>query len=315
MKKILVTGASGFIGQNLCKTLLESGRTVVGAVRSLNSSLTNIDIEYQSIDNISSKTKWKDILTGKDCIIHCAAKAHITNKIKNHSLHSFRSVNSEGTKHLAEQAAEMGVRRLIFLSSIGVNGLSSDNCNSFLYSDNPNPITKYAISKYEAEQALIEISSRTFLETVIIRSPLVYGASPPGNLKRLIKLVRLSIPLPFDGIKNKRSFIGIENLIDLIIKCIDHPKASGKTFLASDGEDLSTPELIKFIASSMGRKANLFPFPISILKFLGSVFGRREEINRLVGSLRIDSSYTKKTLNWTPPISVEEGIRRMVQGK
>jgi len=145
--------------------------------------------------------------------------------------------------------------------------------------------------------------------------PLVHGYGSKGNLARLIKLVRLGIPLPLSLVENQRSMVGMDNLVDLLIRCIDHPEASGKTFLVSDGEDLSTPELIRLISSSMGRKANLFPFPISILKFLGSVFGKKEEINRLVGSLRIDNSYTKKILNWTPPISVEEGIRRMVQGK
>jgi len=150
---------------------------------------------------------------------------------------------------------------------------------------------------------------------VVVRLPLVYGYGAKGNLERLIKLVKSGIPLPLSLVKNKRSMIGMDNLVDLLIRCIDHPEVSGKTFLASDGEDLSTPELIKFIASSIGKKANLFPFPISMLKFLGSVFGKREEINRLVGSLRIDNSYTKKILNWTPPISVEEGIRGMVQGK
>ena len=160
-----------------------------------------------------------------------------------------------------------------------------------------------------------EISSRTGLEVVVVRLPLVYGHGVRGNLARLIKIVKSGIPLPLSLVKNQRSMIGIDNLVDLLIRCIDHPEASGKTFLASDGEDLSTPELIKFIASSMGKKANLFPFPISMLKFLGSVFGRSEEINRLVGSLRVDNSYTKEILNWVPPISVEEGIRRMVQEK
>ena len=315
MKKILVTGASGFIGKSICKTLSKSDISVIGLVRSFNSSLKNVDIEYQSVGDINYKTEWKDILAGKDCIIHCAAKAHILKKSKVHTLKSFLSINSESTKNLAEQAAEVGVRRLIFLSSIGVNGLNSHNRNPFLHYDKPNPTEDYAISKHEAEKLLIEISKKTSLEIVIIRLPLVYGPSAPGNLKRLIKLVRSGLPLPFGQIKNKRSLIGVENLIDLIIKCIDHPKASGKTFLASDGEDLSTPELIKLIASSMEKKANLFPFPISILKFFASVFGRREEINRLVGSLRIDNSYTKEILNWTPPVSVEEGIRRMVQGK
>ena len=150
---------------------------------------------------------------------------------------------------------------------------------------------------------------------MVVRLPLVYGNTVKGNLAKLIKLVKSGIPFPLSLVKNQRSMIGMDNLVDLLTRCIDHPEASGKTFLASDGEDLSTPELIKLIASSMRKNANLFPFPISMLKFLGSVFGKKEEINRLVVSLRIDNSYTKEILNWTPPVSVDEGIRRMVQGK
>jgi nucleoside-diphosphate-sugar epimerase len=184
-----------------------------------------------------------------------------------------------------------------------------------MQSDKPNPENPYAKSKLEAEKVLWEISAITGLEVVIVRLPLVYGYGAKGNLVRLINLVNSGIPLPLSLVRNKRSMIGIDNIIDLLIRCIDHPEANGKTFLASDGEDLSTPELIKLIASSIGRKANLFPLPIFILKSLGSIFGKSEEINRLVGSLRIDNSYTKKILDWTPPISVKEGIRRMVQGK
>lgn len=315
MRKILVTGASGFIGIPLCEALLKSGKYVRGAVRSLNLSSKNVDIEYVSIGDISLKTNWRDTLAGIDCIIHCAGKAHITNETKLDDLQSYRSINTKSTKQLAEQAAEMGIRRIIFLSSIGVNGLNTNNCNYFSHNDKPNPVENYAISKYEAEKTLLQISNNTGLEIVIIRSPLVYGRSTPGNIKRLIKLMSLGIPLPLSNIKNKRSFIGVDNLVDLLITCIDSPSANGKTFLASDGLDLSTPEFINQIASSMGRKAYLFPFPLFLLKLLGCIFGKQKDINRLVGSLRIDNSYTKEVLNWSPPISIKEGIRRMVQGK
>jgi len=227
-------------------------------------------------------------------------------------------VNIDGTKRLAEQSVEAGIKRLVFLSSVKVNGESTYQINmkqKFSYEDKPNPQDLYAKSKLGAEKALWEISSKTGLEVVVVRLPLVYGNGVKGNLERLIKFVKSRVPLPLSLVKNQRSMIGIDNLVDLLIRCIDHPEASGKTFLASDGEDLSTSKLIKLIGSSMERKANLFPCPIFMLKFLGSVFGRSEEINRLVGSLRIDNSYTKKILNWTPPVSVEEGIRRMVQGK
>lgn len=313
MKKILVTGASGFIGQSLCKTLSESGKLVLGVVRSFNSNLLNNNIKYVKVKDINFQTKWENIIKNVDCVIHCAGIAHIKNKSKNNLLNLYRSTNTEGTKQLAEQAVKLGVRRLIFLSSIGVNGLSTRKF--FSNSDIPNPIGDYAISKYEAEKILIEISKHTELEVVIIRSPLVYGESNPGNFKRLIKLISLGIPLPLNNIKNKRSFIGIDNLVDLLIHCIDHPKAIGKTFLASDDQDLSTTELIKLISLSMGKKVRLFSVPILLLKFIGLLFNKTEEVNKLVGSLRINDTYTKETLNWKPPISVKEGIRRMVQGK
>lgn len=315
MKKILVTGALGFIGQSLCKTLSKSGKSVRGIVRSQNAFSKNPDIEYVSVGDIVHKKDWKNILVDIDCIIHCAGRAHIMSETKSDTLKIYRSVNVDVTKRLAEEAAAAGVRRLIFLSSIGVLGLDTNNRKSFLQSDEINPIENYAISKYEAEQALLQISDKTGIETIIIRSPLVYGPSAPGNLARLIKLVSSNIPLPFSRINNKRSMIGIDNLIDLLIHCINHPKAIGKTFLASDDEDLSTPALIELIASSFERKAYLFPVPLFLLKFLGLVFGKQKEINRLTGSLRIDNSYTKETLNWKPPISVEEGIRRMIQEK
>lgn len=316
MKKILVTGASGFVGKSICKTLSKSDRSVLGTIRKKDPISMNSKIKYVYIEDISIKKNWKDILLNVDCIIHCAARAHKMNDDKN--FNAYQLINVHGTKHIAEQASEAGVKRLVFLSSVKVNGEITDQTNTknkFSYSDTPDPQDHYAISKLEAEKVLWEISSRTGLEVVVVRLPLVYGYSVKGNLARLIKIVKSGIPLPLSLVKNQRSMIGIDNLVDLLIRCIDHPEASGKTFLASDGEDLSTSRLIKLIALSIGKKAILFPVPIFLLKFLGSIFGKGEEINRLVGSLRIDNSYIKEILNWTPPISVEEGIRRMVQKK
>ena len=327
MKKILITGASGFIGQSLVKYLSKLKKPVRGTLRSNGSFFLNTEIEYVSIKDINHKTNWNESLINVDCIIHCAGKAHnMKVKEEQDEQEIYHSVNVDGTKQLAEQAAEAKIRRLIFLSSIKVNGentnedniekfLNEQKKNSYNNKDLANPEDLYAKSKLQAEKVLWEISSRTGLEVVVVRLPLVYGYGAKGNLARLIKLVKSGIPLPLSLVQNQRSMIGIDNLVDLLNHCIDHPEASKKTFLALDGEDLSTPELIKLIASSMGRRANLFPLPISLLKFLGSICGRREEINRLVGSLRIDNSYTKEILDWTPPISVEEGIRRMVQEK
>ena len=325
MKKILITGASGFIGQSLIKYLSKLNKPVRGTVRLNYSFLSNTDIEYVSVRDIDHNTNWNKCLIDIDCIIHCAGKAHIMKTERNDLSKIYQSVNVDGTKQLAEQAVEAKIRRFIFLSSIKVNGENTNDDDIdkdlnekkivFSHKDLASPKDPYAKSKLEAEKVLWEISSRTGLEVVVVRLPLVYGYDAKGNLAKLKKLVRSKIPLPLSLVKNQRSMIGIDNLIDLLICCIDHPKASGKTFLASDGKNLSTPEFIKLIASSMGRKANLFPLPIYILKFLGLIFGKSEEINRLVGSLSIDDSYTKEILNWIPPISVEEGIRRMVQGK
>ena len=316
MKKICITGANGFIGKTLCKSLKAPDNHIRGFVRAMDLYNNSSETEYISVGDIGSKTNWKDHLNGFDCIIHSAGLTHQMSSVKD--INVYNLVNIGGTKCLAEQAAEAGVKRLVFLSSVKVNGESTDQINmkqKFSYEDKPNPQDLYAKSKLGAEKSLWEISSITGLEVVVVRLPLVYGNGVKGNLKRLIKLVKSGIPLPLSLVKNQRSMIGIDNLIDLLVQCIDHPKANGKTFLASDGEDLSTPELIKLIATSMGRKASLFPLPISLLKFLSSIFGKSEEMNRLIGSLRVDNSYTKDILNWTPPVSVEEGIRRMVQGK
>ena len=326
MKKILITGTSGFIGKSLSEKLSKSGKHIRGTVRTINSFSKNTDIEYVLVEDISLKTNWKDILVDVDCIIHCAGRAHIMNEKKNDTSKIFQSVNVEGTKQLAEQASKAEVKRFIFLSSVKVNGECTYNIDNkdisyhqrkkiFSYNDLPNPQDSYAVSKFEAENALWEISSRTGLEVSILRLPLVYGYGAKGNLANLLKLVAFRIPLPLRMVKNQRSMIGIDNLVDLLITCVDHPNAAGKNFLVSDGEDLSTPDFIRYIANSMGHRARFFPIPFFLLKLLGLIFGKQAEINRLVGSLKIDSRYTQKELNWTPPLSVVEGIRRMIQGK
>ena len=316
MKKIAITGANGFIGKSLCKTFSKLNRSFVRIVRSENSLKTLNGINTIFVGDINPNTNWSQSLEDCEVIIHCAGKAHVMDNKDN--LYDYYKVNTEGTKNLAEQATQAGVKRLVFLSSIKVNGENTDKINigkKFYYKDIPDPQDVYARSKLEAEKALWEISSRTGLEVVVVRLPLVYGYGAKGNLSRLIKLIKLGIPLPLSIIKNKRSMIGIDNLINLLIRCIDHPKANGKTFLASDGEDLSTPQLIKLIGSSMGRKAYLFPVPLFLLKILGSIFGKQKEIIRLTESLRIDNNYVKEILDWRPPLSIEESIRKMIQDK
>ena len=326
MKKICITGINGFIGNPLFQALSKINKPVTGTVRSKDLFLRFPGAKVISIGDINLNTNWKNALVDTDCVIHCAGRAHIINETKINTLKIYRSVNVDGSKQLAKQAAEAGVKRLIFLSSVKVNGESTDNTcgdagsnnkkkNMFTQNDKPDPKDPYAISKLEAEKVLWEVSNKTGLEVTVVRLPLVYGHGVKGNLAKLIKLVKSGIPLPLSMIQNQRSMIGVDNLIDLLTKCIDHPHAAGKTFLASDGEDLSTPDLISHISYAMGQSVRLFPVPIFLLKFFAHIFSKQKEIDRLVGSLRVNNSHTRQILNWIPPTSITEGIRRMIQGK
>ena len=313
---VAVTGVTGFVGQSLGREIASRAFGLRAVVRTVNqaSELSYSNIDYIGVGDITSHTDWSTALTGVDCVIHCAARAHIMHETAGDALAAYRALNVDGSRRLAEQAAAAGVRRLVYLSSIKVNGEDTAPGASFLFSDTPAPEDAYGISKWEAEQALWDVSAKTGLEVVVVRPPLVFGPGVKGNLARLLKLVRLGLPLPLGGVQNRRSLIGLDNLVDLLIRCLDHPAAAGQTFLVSDGEDLSTPDLIRHMAAAMGRSARLFPVPVSLLRLTGSALGKRAEIDRLLGSLQIDSSHTRQVLGWIPPVSIEEGIRRMVQG-
>lgn len=314
MTKILITGSSGFIGKVLTEKLIANNYLVHASSRNNHQQLTKGVLKF-NIGEIDDKTNWEKALAGVNCIIHCAAKTHEIQKLKKDLLNDFRKVNTKGTINLAEQASIHGVKRLIFLSSIKVNGERTSNSSSFKYDDIPNPEDAYGISKWEAEQGLWQVSQRTGLEVVIIRAPLVLGYGAKGNLGRLMKLINSGIPLPLSLIKNQRSFIGIDNLIDVLFCCINHPNAKKKTFLVSDGEDISTFDLINQIANAMGKSSRLFPIPISVLNYVSYILRRKNEMEKLIGSLKVDNSYTKEILNWKPSASVAESIRRMVQDK
>lgn len=320
MYKICITGANGFIGRAICNKFLKLGLNVKGAVRTSDLKNNISDCKYISVGDINEKTIWKDALSDVDCVIHCAGLAHQIKNSSKDKIDSYNRVNVLGTARLANQAASAGVKRLIFLSSIKVNGeqTNSDfkkkNLNkTFKYDDIPKPQDSYAISKLEAEKVLNKISLKTGLEIVILRLPLVYGSGAKGNLRRMIKLISLGVPLPFGAIKNKRSMIGMDNLLDLLLVCIRHQNANGKTFLVSDDQDLSTPELIQYLADCMGVRVKLLSIPVFILKFLFFITGNKKDISRLVGSLRVDMGYTKDTLNWKPSFSVIEGIKQMIK--
>jgi nucleoside-diphosphate-sugar epimerase len=307
-----VTGASGFIGSSLCAHLLENHHNLKCSVRDLKkSTLQKKDNLKIVVDgNIHQKNDWLEFLSGTECIIHCA---NLTRTIKKKDEFILNEVNVKATENLAKQAAVNGVKRLIFLSSVKVNGERTVKSSSFKFNDFPQPQNAYGISKLEAEQALWKISKQTGLEIVIIRAPLVYGENVKGNFLSLLNLIDKGIPLPFAGVNNLRSFVGLDNLIDLIICCIDNPKAAGQIFLVSDGEDLSTSDLIKKIAEAMGKTPRLFSLPIFILKFIGRIIGKSLETDRLLDSLQVDSSYTHQILGWRPPFSIDEGLLKTVK--
>lgn len=308
---VLITGANGFLGQNLCTEMLRQGWRVKAATRSVDPLIAGA--KPVMVGSIDGETNWADALSGVDAVVHLAARVHVMRDEAADLLAEFRAVNVEGTLNLARQAAKAGVRRFIYLSSIKVNGEETASERPFTEEDQPAPQDAYAVSKWEAELALHNISDATGLEVVILRPPLVYGQGVKANFLRLLDMVNKNIPLPLSMINNKRSMIYIGNLVDAIIKCIEHPDAANQTFLVSDGQDISTPELIKMIAEAMGKKARLFPCPVSLLKMMGKVSGKSAEIERLTGSLQVDSSKIRMTLNSTPPHTIEEGIIETVK--
>jgi nucleoside-diphosphate-sugar epimerase len=249
-------------------------------------------------------------LAGVAVVVHAAARAHVMDETAVDSLAEFRRVNVAGTLRLAEQAAAMGVRRYVFVSSIGVNGVQSAPGKAFSEADQPNPHNAYALSKWEAEQGLIQIAVETGLEVVIIRPPLVYGPGAPGNFGSLMRAVRRGWPLPLGAIHNQRSLVALDNLVDFIVTCITHPQAANQTFLVSDGQDLSTTELVRGMVQAAGVPSRLLPVPVWALQAGASLLGKGDVVQRLCGNLQVDISKARSLLGWAPPVSVQEGLRR-----
>ena len=312
MTKILITGATGFIGGALFKHLKSKKRYLLHLSSRTNQEKLFMEEKNFNISKIDSSTNWKDALDEVDCVIHCAASVHTTEKKKIDLMNAYRRINVDGTTNLANQAVKAGVKRFVFLSSVKVNGERTVVSKNFKYDDIPRPEDAYGISKWEAEQALLKISKKTGLEVVIIRPALVYGERVKGNFLSLLDLVYRQVPLPFANINNLRSFIGLDNLIDLIICCIDHPKAGGKIFLVSDGEDLSTSELIRKLSKFMNKSARLFYVPQSIIRLMGHLVGKSLEVKKLLGSLRVDNCYTREVLGWSPVLSLDDSLEKTV---
>ncbi|MEQ9359152.1 NAD-dependent epimerase/dehydratase family protein [Coleofasciculus chthonoplastes] len=324
MKYILVTGATGFIGRHLITRLQDLNWRVKLAIRHIsNEKLPSINISV--IDNINETTDWTESLKDINLLVHLAGSAHIFTKEKNHheKEQEFFKVNTTGTANLVKQSIAAGVKHFVFISSIGAMATLSDHP---LTETSPcQPDTPYGRSKLQAEQALIELASQSSMTWTILRPTLVYGSGNPGNMERLIKLINRGLPLPFGLVNNRRSLLYVGNLVDAIATCLTHPNAKNQTFLVSDGQDLSTPELIHKIAYHLERPCHLLPVPPSLLKLAGHLGDTIEQftkrplplnsstIDRLLGSLIVDSSHIRNTLNWEPPYTVDEGLSKTLR--
>lgn len=307
--EVLLTGGNGFVGSCVAKRLLAKGYRVTAAVRGAERGF-DTRLECWRFEELSANQDWGAALEGKSLVIHCAARVHVMSDSAVDPLSEFRNVNVDGTCALARQAAEAGVRRFIFISSIKVNGESTSLGLPYRADDIPGPLDFYGISKFEAEQGLRKVAAETGMEVVIIRPPLVYGPGVKGNFASMITLLEKGRLLPLGAVDNKRSLVGIDNLADLIIRCIDHPAAANQVFLAGDGEDLSTTELLRAVGKAMGKPVRLIPVPAGLLQFGATLLGKKAMAQRLLGSLQVDISKTCELLDWKPPYTVEEGLRR-----
>ena len=319
---ILVTGANGFIGSTLVEYLINKKVNVTTLIRnkavkhaesdSLHNTKVDDLLNLQNKSSICYKKVEKN-LTNQDVVVHAAARVHVMNENDKNPLDSFLQMNCKATLALAELAAASGVKRFIFISTINVYGSSSQTGKPLKFDSKASPATPYAISKYEAEKGLMDIAIKTGMEVVIIRSPLVYGAGVPANFQSLLKLVKKQWPLPFGSItENRRSFIGLDNLVDLIYVCSTNEKAANQIFLASDHNDLSCRELFETISLAFGYRVKLLPVPLIIFSILGKVTGKTKTVESLCDSFQVDITHTSETLNWKPPLSVEEGMKKTV---
>lgn len=305
---LLLTGATGFLGGRLAVALhSKSGVKLTVAVRR---RIEMPAVHSVGVQGLDANTNWSTALTNQQVVIHAAARAHIMKDEAVDPLAEYRRVNVEGTLNLARQAADVGVRRFVFISSVKVNGEQTAPGKPFGAEDRPAPEDAYGISKWEAEQGLQQLAAETGMELVVIRPPLVYGPGVKGNFAAMIRLVEKGIPLPLGSIHNQRTLVALDNLVDLIIRCIDHPAAANQVFLAGDGEDLSTTELLRRLGKAMGRPVRLLPVPESLLVLGATLLGKQAVARRLLGSLQVDISKARDLLGWEPPLSVDEGLRR-----
>lgn len=304
---VLITGANGFVGNPLCERLKSDRYNTICAVRK-----PSPEENFIAVGNIGPDTDWGEALHEVDSVVHTAARAHIMKDEVPDPLAEYLKVNVEGTLNLARQAAQAGVKRFIFISSIKVNGEQTSLGSPFIPENTHAPEDPYGISKYQAEQGLKEIMQETGMEVVIIRPPLIYGPGVKANFAAMLKWLNSGLPLPLGAVQNQRSLIALDNLIDFIMVCINHPQAANQVFLVSDGQDVSTTELLKKAANAMGKKSLLLPIPVGIMRFVAKLLGKEAVADRLFGSLQVDISKARNLLGWAPLISVDEGLRRFV---
>ncbi|OWJ89273.1 NAD-dependent dehydratase [Pseudomonas sp. A46] len=308
--RVLLTGATGFVGRGLLERMSSQvDLELVAAVRKQTPGLPG-NVASRQVSGLEADANWRAALEGVEAVIHSAARVHVMHDESSDPLAEFRKVNVEGTLNLARQAAEAGVRRFIFISSIKVNGEGTPPGSPYRADAQPQPADPYGISKMEAEQGLRALAAETGMEVVIIRPTLVYGPGVKANFLSMMRWLHKGVPLPFGAIHNQRSLVALDNLVDLIVTCIDHPAAANQTFLVSDGEDLSTTELLRRMATALGKPARLLPVPSWLLEAGASMLGKKALSQRLCGSLQVDISKTRELLGWTPPLSVDAALRK-----
>lgn len=312
MSRILVTGANGFLGGALVRRLVDDVRySPVVTVRRKTSNLIS-GLQPISVGDLDASTDWSSALLDVEVIIHTAARVHVMNDSAIDPLTEYRRVNFEGTLNLARQAAQAGVKRFIFISSIKVNGEESVAGKPFTADDVPNPVDPYGVSKAETERALMKLAASTSMDVVVVRPVLVYGPGVRANFRTLMKWLNRGVPLPLGLIRNTRSLVALDNLVDLIFTCIHHPAAANQIFLVSDGEDLSTTELLQRVGRVFERPVRLIPVPVGLIKFAAMLMGKRDVSQRLLGSLQVDISKTCELLDWTPIVSVDVALKETV---
>jgi nucleoside-diphosphate-sugar epimerase len=309
VKRVLVTGANGFVGRALCSALAASNYHVRAVLRRAPSNRGAVS-EVIAVGDIGAATDWTAALDGVDCVVHLAARAHIANDARANSA-LYVETNVHGSRRLAEAAARGGVGRMIYLSSVKVNGEESRS-NPYTSADPPRPEGIYGMSKWQGEIAVAEVAASAGMQVTIVRSPLVYGPGVRANFLRLLRWVDKEYPLPLGAVDNRRSLVSIWNLCDLLVRLVENPLAAGHTWMVSDAEDLSTPELIRRTARHMGRRVRLLPVPVNLLFFCGRFTGWEAEVSRLTGSLEVDIAPTRRCLGWSPPISVDVALERTI---